>query len=67
MKDYSTKDIRDVVLLGSTKSGKTTLAEAMLFTAGVTALWCIAQVPVILLGRIFPLSVTYLLSFSTSL
>ena len=35
MKDYSTKDIRDVVLLGSTKSGKTTLAEAMLFEGKV--------------------------------
>jgi len=35
MKDYSTKDIRNVVLLGSTKSGKTTLAEAMLFEGKV--------------------------------
>ena len=31
MKSYSTKDIRNVDLLGSTKSGKTTLAEAMLY------------------------------------
>ena len=31
MKNYLTKDIRNVVLLGSTKSGKTTLAESMLF------------------------------------
>ena len=35
MKEYTTKDIRDVVLLGSTKSGKTTLAEAMLFEGKV--------------------------------
>ena len=35
MKEYSTKDIRNVVLLGSSKSGKTTLAEAMLFEGKV--------------------------------
>ena len=35
MKEYTTKDIRNVVLLGSTKSGKTTLAEAMLFEGKV--------------------------------
>ena len=35
MKDYSTKDIRNVVLLGASKSGKTTLAEAMLFEGKV--------------------------------
>jgi len=35
MKEYSTKDIRNVVLLGATKSGKTTLAEAMLFEGKV--------------------------------
>ena len=35
MKDYSTKDIRNVVLLGSTKSGKTTVAEAMLYEGKV--------------------------------
>ena len=35
MKAYSTKDIRNVVLLGSSKSGKTTLAEAMLFEGKV--------------------------------
>ncbi|MCQ2182818.1 MAG: elongation factor G [Bacteroidales bacterium] len=35
MKDYTTKDIRNVVLLGATKSGKTTLAEAMLFEGKV--------------------------------
>jgi len=35
MKEYSTKDIRNVVLLGSTKSGKTTLSEAMLYEGKV--------------------------------
>ena len=35
MKDYSTKDIRNVVLIGATKSGKTTLAEAMLYEGKV--------------------------------
>ena len=35
MKDYSTKDIRNVVLLGGSKSGKTTLSEAMLFEGKV--------------------------------
>lgn len=35
MKSYSTKDIRNVVLLGSSKSGKTTLSEAMLFEGKV--------------------------------
>ena len=35
MKEYSTKDIRNVVLLGATKSGKTTLAEAMLYEGKV--------------------------------
>ena len=35
MKEYSTKDIRNVVLLGSTKSGKTTFAEAMLYEGKV--------------------------------
>ncbi|MCH5173419.1 MAG: elongation factor G [Bacteroidales bacterium] len=35
MKEYSTKDVRNVVLLGATKSGKTTLAEAMLFEGKV--------------------------------
>jgi len=35
MKDYSTKEIRNVVLLGATKSGKTTLSEAMLFEGKV--------------------------------
>lgn len=35
MKTYSTKDIRNVVLIGSTRSGKTTLSEAMLFEGKV--------------------------------
>ena len=37
MKEYSTKDIRNVVLSGSAKSGKTTLSEAMLFEGKVIA------------------------------
>ena len=37
MKEYATKDIRNVVLLGSTKSGKTTLSESMLFEGKVIA------------------------------
>lgn len=35
MKTYSTQNIRNVVLLGSAKSGKTTLAEAMLYEGKV--------------------------------
>ena len=35
MKEYSTKDIRNVVLIGSSKSGKTTLSEAMLYEGKV--------------------------------
>ena len=35
MKSYATKEIRNVVLLGSSKSGKTTLAEAMLYEGKV--------------------------------
>jgi len=35
MKAYDDKHIKNVVLLGSSKSGKTTLAETMLFEAGV--------------------------------
>ena len=37
MNEYSTKDIRNVVLIGSAKSGKTTLSEAMLFEGKVIA------------------------------
>ena len=37
MKEYSTKDIRNGVLIGSAKSGKTTLSEAMLFEGKVIA------------------------------
>ncbi len=35
MKVFDEKHIKNIVLLGSTKSGKTTLAEAMLFEAGL--------------------------------
>ena len=35
MKEYTSKDIRNVVLLGATKSGKTALSEAMLFEGKV--------------------------------
>ncbi len=35
MKEYTTKEIRNVVLLGAAKSGKTTLAEAMLYEGKV--------------------------------
>ncbi|MCB2219539.1 MAG: elongation factor G [Bacteroidetes bacterium] len=34
MKVYQTKDIRNIALVGGAKSGKTTLAEAMLFEGG---------------------------------
>ena len=37
MKEYSTKDIRNVDLIGSAMSGKTTLSEAMLFEGKVIA------------------------------
>ena len=35
MKEYDDKHIKNIVLTGATKSGKTTLAEAMLFEAGL--------------------------------
>ncbi len=35
MKSYETKDVRNVVLIGSPRSGKTTLAEAMLYEGKV--------------------------------
>ena len=35
MKTYPSEKIRNVMLVGSPSSGKTTLAEAMLFRAGV--------------------------------
>ena len=35
MKVYDDKHIKNVVLVGASKSGKTTLAEAMLFEAGL--------------------------------
>ena len=35
MKTYSTQNIRNVVLLGATKSGKTTLAESVLYVGKV--------------------------------
>jgi len=36
MKDYATGQLRNVVLLGHGNAGKTSLAEAMLFTSGAT-------------------------------
>ena len=35
MKNYNTQNVRNVVLLGSSKSGKTTLAETMMFEGKV--------------------------------
>ena len=35
MKNYSSHEIKNIALLGSKGSGKTTLAEAMLFECGV--------------------------------
>lgn len=36
MKSYSSNEIRNIVLLGHSGSGKTTVMEAMLYTAGIT-------------------------------
>ncbi|HPC36330.1 MAG TPA: elongation factor G [Candidatus Marinimicrobia bacterium] len=36
MKEYQTEEIRNIVLLGHGSSGKTSLSEAMLYSAGVT-------------------------------
>ncbi|MFA4839674.1 MAG: elongation factor G, partial [Candidatus Neomarinimicrobiota bacterium] len=36
MKEYQTEEIRNVVVLGHASSGKTSLCEAMLYTAGAT-------------------------------
>ena len=36
MKEFATDKIKNVALLGHGSSGKTSLAEAMLYTAGVT-------------------------------
>ena len=36
MKNYSTENIRNIVLLGHGNSGKTTLAEAMAYVSGLT-------------------------------
>ena len=35
MRVYQTNEIKNIALLGSAGSGKTTLAEAMLFESGV--------------------------------
>ena len=35
MKVFDNKHIKNIVLVGSSKSGKTTLAETMLFEAGL--------------------------------
>ena len=34
MKQYQTEDIRNIVVVGHGSEGKTTLVEALLFTAG---------------------------------
>ena len=56
MKTYTTKNIRNIVLIGAPRSGKTTLSEAMLFEGKViytpipipsTLINC-EQVPVVL-------------------
>ena len=38
MKVYETNEIKNIALVGSKGSGKTTLAEAMLYECGVTEL-----------------------------
>ena len=38
MRVYQTNEIKNIALLGSAGSGKTTLAESMLFEASVEAL-----------------------------
>ena len=35
MKTYQTNEIKNIALLGSSRSGKTTLIEAMLFESGL--------------------------------
>ena len=35
MKNYSTKEIKNIALLGSDGAGKTTLTEALLFESGI--------------------------------
>ena len=35
MKVYQTKEIRNIALIGGAKSGKTTMAECMLFEGGI--------------------------------
>ncbi|MEM7037686.1 MAG: GTP-binding protein [Bacteroidota bacterium] len=37
MKVFETQHIKNIVLVGSTKSGKTTLAETMMFEGGVVS------------------------------
>lgn len=39
MKEYESKNIRNLVLLGHSGSGKTTLAETMIYESGTTAKW----------------------------
>ena len=36
MKVYQTNEIKNIALIGSAGSGKTTLAEAMVYEAGIT-------------------------------
>ena len=37
MANYTTEQLRNIVLIGHSSSGKTTLAEAMLFNTGGSA------------------------------